>query len=64
MSDIQLTCVEHRGTFIFTQGEQNFYEKNGYTKPKRCRECRQKKKARMDSPFAGVLKQVRQHEQE
>lgn len=65
MSDIELVCVEHKGTFIFTQGEQEFYKKSGFTNPKRCKECREKKKARMNSPFAGVLKQVRaKHEED
>ena len=32
--------------FVFTAGEQEFYERKDYTPPKRCLNCRQKKKAR------------------
>ncbi|MCF7845765.1 MAG: zinc-ribbon domain containing protein [Candidatus Peribacteraceae bacterium] len=40
-----LTCEECGKDFVFTQGEQEFYEEKGFTPPKRCKECRAAKKA-------------------
>ena len=38
-------CVECGTEFVFSAGEQAFYQEKGYTnKPKRCRECRMAKK--------------------
>jgi len=45
METQHLVCVGCGNTFDFTVGEQQFYEEKGYTPPKRCRECRAKKKA-------------------
>ena len=51
--DETLECVEKvcpsGGKFIFTAGEQEFFEKKGFAeKPKRCKPCREAKKARME----------------
>jgi len=44
--DKKLTCVDCGCEFIFTAGEQEFYKEKGLdNEPKRCRECRDKKKA-------------------
>ena len=43
MEDKTLTCVCGE-EFIFTAGEQKFYEEKGFTPPKRCPDCRAKKK--------------------
>lgn len=40
--EIQCACGE---TFFFTQGEQEYYAEKGFSEPKRCPECRAKKKA-------------------
>ena len=40
-----LTCEECGKQFVFTKGEQEFYEEKGFTPPKRCKECRAAKKA-------------------
>ncbi len=40
-----LNCEECGKDFIFTAGEQEFYEEKGFTPPKRCPECRAAKKA-------------------
>ena len=40
-----LTCEECGKDFIFTAGEQEFYEEKGFTPPKRCPDCRAAKKA-------------------
>lgn len=43
--DKSLNCEECGKDFIFTAGEQEFYEEKGFTPPKRCPECRAAKKA-------------------
>jgi CxxC-x17-CxxC domain-containing protein len=45
--DRELTCVDCNQTFIFTAGEQDFYEKKGFREePKRCKPCRETRKQR------------------
>lgn len=51
-ADKNLTCVECKEPFIFSAGEQAFYakhvdEKTGqaWAEPKRCKECRERRKA-------------------
>lgn len=39
----RLTCRECGRQFIFTEGEQGFYEQRGLAPPARCKECRAKK---------------------
>ena len=44
--DIKIICKDCGQEFLFTVGEQNFYEEKGLTnQPVRCKECRDKKKA-------------------
>lgn len=44
--DKTIVCKDCGEEFIFTVGEQNFYEEKGFTNdPVRCKECRAKKKA-------------------
>lgn len=38
--DLELTCGDCGCTFVFTAGEQEFYEQKGFTTPKRCNNCR------------------------
>ena len=41
LSDKTLVCVECGGEFIFTAGEQEFFNSRGFSnEPKRCRSCR------------------------
>ncbi len=41
LSDKTLVCVECGGEFIFTAGEQEFFNTRGFSnEPKRCRSCR------------------------
>ena len=42
--DQQLTCADCGATFTFTAAEQAFYADKGFSAPKRCPACRQKKK--------------------
>ncbi len=51
--DKTLVCVECHQTFIWTAGEQLFYaDKNFKNEPKRCKDCKGKRNARMGQPAA------------
>jgi len=43
--DKTLSCTDCKDGFIWTKGEQEFYEKKGFNEPKRCPDCRAKRKA-------------------
>ena len=44
--DEKLTCVDCKHEFTFTDGEKTFYESKGFTDPpKRCKACRDARKA-------------------
>lgn len=46
MEDKVLVCQDCGKEFIFTVGEQEFYKAKGFdNEPKRCKECRDKRKA-------------------
>ena len=40
-----ITCCECNTTFLFTGGEQKFYEQHKLLHPKRCPKCRDQRKA-------------------
>ncbi len=43
--DITLTCKDCGEEFVFTAGEQQFYDEKGFkNQPKACRACRNKRK--------------------
>jgi CxxC-x17-CxxC domain-containing protein len=45
--DRQITCLDCNQPFVFTAGEQQFYEKKGFREePKRCKACRDARKNR------------------
>ena len=45
--DISLICIQCGIEFIFTVGEQEFFDEKGFTeKPKRCKSCRSERKRR------------------
>jgi hypothetical protein len=51
-TDKKLTCVECKDSFTFTARDQEFYAQKvnektgkGWDEPKRCRTCREKRKA-------------------
>lgn len=49
-TDEELTCIDCGEKFTFTAGEQEFYQSKGLDhKPKRCKECRDKKKQQRES---------------
>lgn len=43
--DQQLTCADCGADFTFEAAEQAFYADKGFSAPKRCPNCREKKKA-------------------
>jgi CxxC-x17-CxxC domain-containing protein len=45
MSDRTLTCRDCGQAFVFTFGEQSFYQERGYTEPQRCPSCRAARKS-------------------
>ncbi len=48
MQDQQLTCKDCGNQFVWTVGEQKFYQEKGFTNPPtRCPDCRSKKKNEM-----------------
>ena len=45
MSDKTLTCRDCGNEFVFTEGEQEFYQEKGFeNEPTRCPSCRKAKK--------------------
>jgi len=48
VTDRVLKCAECKMEFIFTAGEQKFYAEHELTEPKRCKPCRDKRKAKAE----------------
>jgi DNA-directed RNA polymerase subunit RPC12/RpoP len=48
MPDKILKCVQCGAEFVFTAGEQSVFEQRELSEPKRCQECRAKRKANID----------------
>lgn len=47
--DKTIKCVDCGEEFTFTAGEQAFYQEKGFTnEPKRCKACRDKRKAQRE----------------
>ena len=43
--DKNLTCTDCGSSFVFSAGEQRFYQEKGFAhEPRRCRDCRSRKK--------------------
>ena len=54
LADKDLTCVECNSVFVFTVGEQEFFESKGYTnEPKRCPTCRQSRRYQQRGSLQG-----------
>jgi hypothetical protein len=43
--DKELDCADCKASFTWTAGEQAFFAEKNFTPPKRCKPCRDKKKA-------------------
>jgi hypothetical protein len=44
--DLEMQCQDCGNAFWWTAGEQEFFQQRGYAPPKRCKACRDRKKAR------------------
>jgi CxxC-x17-CxxC domain-containing protein len=52
--DRPLQCLDCKNEFIFTAGEQEFYERKGFKEiPKRCKPCRDARKSRRNGAEGG-----------
>jgi CxxC-x17-CxxC domain-containing protein len=52
--DRSIECIDCQSPFVFTAGEQEFYERKGFREvPKRCKSCRDKRKARKEGGGGG-----------
>ena len=65
--DMTLTCEGSKKEpgcgmqFVFTAGEQEFYDRKGFKEvPKRCKPCREKRKAAKDGQSAQPVDQTRE----
>ncbi|HEX5876028.1 MAG TPA: zinc-ribbon domain containing protein [Pyrinomonadaceae bacterium] len=45
MSDVEITCSECGTSFTFTEREQEYYRERNLTHPKRCKPCRDARRA-------------------
>lgn len=43
--DITIVCSDCQTEFLWSEGEQIFYEENQLLPPKRCKDCRKARKA-------------------
>lgn len=50
MADKKITCQDCGEEFVFSEDEQVFYAEKGFSDPKRCKPCREKKKAQRRRP--------------
>lgn len=53
MSERTLTCRDCGQEFVFTTGEQEFYQQRGFSDPQRCPTCRQSRKAQRTQSGGG-----------
>lgn len=50
MADIILTCLGCRTNFIWSEGEQQYFEDRGLKEPKHCKPCRYKRRVAQGNP--------------
>lgn len=50
-------CKDCKAQFIVSKGEQDFYKQKGFPLPRRCKECRGKRREEKNAnkPFEGKL---------
>jgi len=49
LKDKTITCIDCGEEFVFTVNDQQFYKEQGFkNEPKRCKSCRDKKKAKYE----------------
>jgi CxxC-x17-CxxC domain-containing protein len=49
MPDLEITCSECSSPFTFTEREQEYYRERNLTHPKRCKPCRDARRANFGS---------------
>lgn len=49
MPDLEITCTECVTPFLFTEREQEYYKERNLTHPKRCKPCRDARRANFGS---------------
>src|SRR5688500_2680524 len=58
-NDKSLSCIECGGDFLFSSNEQAFYAERGFTnEPKRCKNCRDKRKTSSTREMSGGSRQM------
>lgn len=64
MEDQTHKCVERDcgKEFVITTGEQEFFARKGFTLPKRCKDCRERKKREQNSPFGEAARNMRRQQ--
>jgi CxxC-x17-CxxC domain-containing protein len=50
MPDLEITCSECSAPFMFTDREQEYYRERNLTHPKRCKPCRDARRANFGGP--------------
>ena len=53
MQDKEILCADCGRTFLLTASEQQFFQERGMNEPKRCKDCRQARKAERESGGRG-----------
>jgi hypothetical protein len=61
MKDKTITCIQCESEFVFTVAEQARFLAHGFTKPRRCPECRKKKDRGIEINDNGKDKGKRKH---
>jgi DNA replicative helicase MCM subunit Mcm2 (Cdc46/Mcm family) len=56
MSSITIKCEDCQKDFYFTDRDQEFYKEKGYSEPKRCFNCRKKRKLEWEARQKGDYK--------
>lgn len=52
MADKTITCKDCGSEFVFTEGEQAFYQEKGVTnEPVRCQDCRRARKQQRNNNY-------------
>jgi hypothetical protein len=53
MPDKTITCTECGNEFNFSAEEQDFYNERGFQEPKRCKDCRERRKRQRSDQGGG-----------
>ncbi len=61
--DMEIICADCKKPFVFEAGEQRFYAERDFTPPKRCKGCRDERKARRNGGGGGAGRAPRRDSQ-